>query len=405
MSKGSFHLLRLSVYVEVNNLVRVINPYQGLSHVHPLDNRYQPQGRAEFCGSPQTQIGRTIVSHSTPAYVPVPFADSALTNQRRFNPSVHFDSPLVNQSRRIYSGRTPEFVPLQERDLAVNSENPEMGYGDDRSPTYCRQDRYNLSSGGQEFFDNVEYRSPCRSQPRSRRGQFDDQRRIQSCHGQRDFDYYRTEYDYDRSPVFYSREEIDDQRQRFPSRYSQKEFYVYDDRFKHPSTSHRQNYIDDSRRSFFRADQRNFDYYEYDDPFVRSFSHKNQRFRQKADPRESWEMFNRRSHRDERDNSYWESENRFRESVSDPFRGVPIRFQGAPGGDPDDSGDDSNGGDLRYPHRNDHFNNRSRRERSYHSNNCGYLRNNGESGNSYREHSLKMMVLANGHHSSINSKE
>ena len=366
------------------------NPYPGLSHVYPVNNRYQPQGRAEALGSPQMQIGRTIVSHSTPTNVPVPSADSALNNQRRFNPNVRFDSPLVNQSRRIHSGRTTDFVPLQERDLAVNPGNPEMGYGDDRSPTYCRQDRFYPSSGCQETLDYVEHRSPYRSQPRSRQGQFDDQRRIQSCHGQRDFDYYRPEYNYDRSPVFYSREEWGNQRQRFPSHFSQRDYYEYD-RFNRPSSSYRRNFTDDSRRSFFCADQRNFDYYEYDDRFVRSCSHNNQRFRQKADPRESWEMFNPRSHRDGRDNSdYRKSDNRFRESITDPFRGVPIRFQGAPGGDPDDSGDDSNGGDPRYPHRNDHFNNHSRRERSYRSNNRGYSRNNGESGNSYREPSLKM---------------
>ena len=365
------------------------NPYQGLSHVYPVNNRYQPQGRAEALGSPQMQIGRTIVSHSTPTNVPVP-SDSALNNQRRFNPNVCFDSPLVNQSRRIHSGRTPDSVPLQERDLTVNPGNPEMGYGDDRSPTYCRQDRFYTSSGCQETLDYVEHRSPCRSQPRSRRDQFDDQRRTQSSHNQRNFDYYRPEYAYDRSPVFYSREELGNQRQRFPSRYSPRDNYLYDHLYR-PSISYRQNYEDDSRRSSFRADQRNFDYGEYDDRFVRSFSHNNQRFRQKADPRESWEMFNPRSHCDGRDNSdYRESDNRFRESITDPSRGVPIRYRGAPGGDPDDSGDDSNGGDPRYPHRNDHFNNRSRRECSYRSNNRGYSHNNGESGNSYREPSLKM---------------
>ena len=70
----------------------------------------------------------------TPTNVSVTSADNAPNNQRRFNPNVHFDSPLVNQSRWIYSKRTLDSVPLQESDLAVIPENPETGYGDNQSP-------------------------------------------------------------------------------------------------------------------------------------------------------------------------------------------------------------------------------------------------------------------------------
>ena len=85
-------------------------------------------------GFPQTQISRTIVTHSTLANVSVPFDVNAPNNQRRFNPNVHFDYPLVNQSRWIHSGRTLDSVPLPESDLAVIPENPETGYGDNQSP-------------------------------------------------------------------------------------------------------------------------------------------------------------------------------------------------------------------------------------------------------------------------------